>query len=101
MAKMEEARLVVGGVNRGRPKKNVKKDANLQGKVGDYNSLDKAQIFKIFWCFWVWHTFVYGKVSFLSFRNCVFSFIQIQNVRNITLAISMLFNLSPRNFKYI
>jgi hypothetical protein len=42
---MEEARLVVGGVNRGRPKKNVKKDANLQGIVGDYNSLNKAQIF--------------------------------------------------------
>jgi hypothetical protein len=33
-----------GGVNRGRPKKNVKKDANLQGIVGDYNSLNKAQI---------------------------------------------------------
>jgi hypothetical protein len=31
-----------GGVNRGRPKKNVKKDANLQGIVGDYNSLNKA-----------------------------------------------------------
>ncbi len=30
-----------GGVNRGRPKKNVKKDANLQGIVGD-NSLNKA-----------------------------------------------------------
>jgi hypothetical protein len=42
---MEEASLVVGGgggVNRGRPKKNVKKDANLQGIVGDYNSLNKA-----------------------------------------------------------
>jgi hypothetical protein len=42
LAKMEEASLVVGGVNRGRPKKNVKKDANLQGIVGDYNSLNKA-----------------------------------------------------------
>ena len=64
---MEEASLIVGGVNRGRPKKNVKKDANLQGIVGDYNSLNKAQIFLIF--------LVFLGLAYICLWIGVFSFI--------------------------
>jgi hypothetical protein len=41
---MEEASLVVGGGGgqQGPAQEDVKKDANLQGIVGDYNSFNKA-----------------------------------------------------------